>query len=88
MFNRLIDFIDRWFEVWIVVIAIITGVWVFYRVIEFLIVQQMYRLKLHRKYYGGVELYFSTKDAAEKYMKEQIPLEIWHKVEIKFLMDS
>ena len=38
MFNRLINAIDKWFEVWIVVIAIITGIWVFYRVIEFLIV--------------------------------------------------
>ena len=38
MFNRLINAIDKWFEVWIVVIAIITGAWTFYRIIEFLTV--------------------------------------------------
>jgi hypothetical protein len=37
MFRKLIDVIDRWFEVWVVALAIITGAWVVYRIIEFLI---------------------------------------------------
>jgi len=37
MFNRLINAIDKWFEVWVVAIAIITGAWVLYRIVEFLI---------------------------------------------------
>jgi len=36
MMNKILSAIDRWFEVWIVIIATITGAWVFYRVIEFL----------------------------------------------------
>ena len=42
----------------------------------------MYRLKLHKRYYGGIELYFDTKEQAERFMEEQIPSEVWHKVEI------
>ena len=34
---KLLDKIEQWFEVWIIVIAIITGSWVLYRTIEWLI---------------------------------------------------
>jgi hypothetical protein len=37
MLDKIISAIDRWFEVWIVAIAIITGAWVLYRIVEFLI---------------------------------------------------
>jgi len=37
MISRILDAIDKWFEVWVVVIAIITGAWVLYRIVEFLI---------------------------------------------------
>ena len=42
----------------------------------------MYRLTLHKRYYGGIELYFFTKEKAQKYMEEHIPSEVWHRVEI------
>ena len=37
MLNKILSAIDRWFEVWVVALAIITGAWVVYRIIEFLI---------------------------------------------------
>jgi len=37
MISRIFDAIDKWFEVWVVAIAIITGAWVLYRIVEFLI---------------------------------------------------
>jgi len=37
MISRILDAIDKWFEVWVVAIAIITGAWVLYRIVEFLI---------------------------------------------------
>ena len=42
----------------------------------------MYRLTLHKRYYGGTTLYFDTKEKAFKYMEEHIPSEVWEKVEI------
>ena len=37
MLDKILSSIDRWFEVWVVALAIITGAWVVYRIIEFLI---------------------------------------------------
>jgi hypothetical protein len=37
MLGKILSSIDRWFEVWVVALAIITGIWVLYRIIEFLI---------------------------------------------------
>ena len=45
----------------------------------------MYRLYLHKRYMGGIELYFDTKERAEQFMKQQIPSEVWHKVEITLI---
>jgi hypothetical protein len=36
MMDKILSAIDKWFEVWIVIIALITGAWFFYRVVEFL----------------------------------------------------
>jgi len=36
MFSRIFNAIDKWFEVWIVVIVIITGSWTFYRLLLFI----------------------------------------------------
>lgn len=35
--HKLFDIIDRWFEVWVVAIAIITGSWVLFRIVEFVL---------------------------------------------------
>jgi hypothetical protein len=37
MLNKIFNAVDKYFEIWIMVIAVITGIWVLYRVIQFLI---------------------------------------------------
>ena len=41
-----------------------------------------YKVVLAKKYLGGVIMYCSTRGKAQKYMEEQIPSELWHRVRI------
>jgi len=35
MLKKIFNAVDKYFEIWIAVIAVITGIWVFYRLLTF-----------------------------------------------------